>query len=340
MKKVYMFIAMLLIAGITMAQTLDNTNPNVRQRGSIEKMSTQIVKPGQGVLKAIIDTMGWTTTSTPCFGSPTGTVGIVGMIDGNDNPIGYWFGTSGYCSPDSLEADMWAQCWINNATVKVAGVLFVAGGKYIMNPGSVANSNVVMGVTTMEPYVSGQHGCITDFNTTPPTFGPSPVEPYLASGTMNIADIDTSFMTFNYIPFTTMPTVSADFCALSDWKGIRTNCGDTAFMLCDATGNGLSMHFSQYCVNWNTHYFVSCLASGASLDRNISMFAVIDDGAGIADEGYFQGMKMSLRNNPAVGNFFIDYTLQYASNITVKLFDMAGKEVMTINEGKKSCRCS
>ncbi|HOV10705.1 MAG TPA: T9SS type A sorting domain-containing protein [Bacteroidales bacterium] len=330
MKKVYMLIAMLLIAGIASAQLLQTP----KMPGAKVISEKQIVKHNLN-LKAGIDTAGWSTNFTPQFASPTAQLGTVGMIDANDNPIGYWCGTSGFCHPDSAEADMWAQCWVNTANVTIEGVLFFAAGKFIMNSGSVANSNLVVGLANMEPYVSGQHGCITG-TTAPYTFGPSPVEPYLASATMNIVDIDTTWLNWNYLPFTTMPTTSSDFCVVSDFKGIRTNCGDTAWMYVDATGNGLSMHYSQYCVDWTGYYWISLYAIAPSLDRNMSLFAVISDGAGIEDEGYFQGMKVSLRNIPAVGNFFVDYQLQYASNVTVKMFDINGREVMAINEGKKA----
>jgi hypothetical protein len=325
MKKIYVLIAMLFIASATMAQLL----PKVDDLGySVKGTKTFNANHNSGQ-KTIVDTAGWGTTYIPQFAAG-GSVGVIGMINAADEPVGYWFGSSGYASPDSTEADWWAQCWASNGTVKIAGVLFYAAGKTVINGGTT--SKVQMGVQNMLPYVSGQHGAIIG-GTGPYTFGPSPVDPYLAQGTMNIADVDTNFLTLNYIPFTTMPTVNGDFCAVSNFKGIRIN-SDTLYMFCDADGEGLAMDYSQYCQDPATYYWVSCKFS--TIDRNMSMFAIIDDGAGINDEGYFQGIKMSIRNNPARENITVDYYLQYTSSVKFYVYDMAGKEVMVINQGNQA----
>jgi len=258
------------------------------------------------------------------------------MVDNSNNPIGYWFGTSGNANPDSTESDWWAQCWVNTANLWVDGVLFFVAGKSDLH-GGLASSKVQIGIQDMQPYVAGQHGCIQDFNVSPYTFGPSPVDPFLASGEMNISALDTSFLSFNYISFASRPHINGtDICAVSNWKGIRV-AGDTAYMMCDATGDGLGMHYSQMCMDPTGYYWVSCLANDASLDRNMSMFAVVEDYTGIEEEqGYFQGMKMDIRNNPARENTFVDYILQYPSSVKLIVYSMNGQEVMNINEGKKA----
>ena len=323
MKKVYILIAMLLIASVTMAQI----QPRVDHLGNTVKV-TKTIKVNQGTgIKAVIDTAGWSANYTPQFGAPLAEAHVYGMVDASDNWMGYWFGTSGDAVADSLESDYWAQCWVSTGTVKIAGVLFFAAGKSVMVGGT--GSTVQMGIQNM----SDPTGCITDVTTTPYTFGPAPSATYLASGTMNIADVDTNWLAFNYIPFTTMPTVAGDFCAVSNFKAMRVN-GDTCYMMCDGLGNGLTLHFSQYCMNPATYYWVSCAVS--TLDVNISLFAVIDDGASITDEGYFQGMKMSIRNNPAKENTFVDYYLQYSSAVKLFVYDITGKEILVINEGNKA----
>ncbi|MEI6853841.1 MAG: T9SS type A sorting domain-containing protein, partial [Bacteroidota bacterium] len=280
--------------------------------------------------KMVIDTAGLNSTYTPQF-AVGGTVGVIGMINSSNQPIGYWFGNSGYASADSTEADYWAQCWVSSGTVKIAGILFYAAGKSIITGGTT--SAVQMGIQNMLPYVAGSHGAITGGVSGSYTFGPSPVTPYLASGTMNIANVDTSFLAFNYIPLPTMPTVAGDFCAVSNFKGIRVN-QDTLYMFCDADGEGLGLDFSQYNQNPASYYWVSCKFS--TIDRNMSVFAVIDDGAGINEEGFFQGMKMSIRNNPARENAFIDYYLQYSASVKLHVYDISGKEIMVIDAGSQA----
>ena len=322
MKKVYLFIAMLLIASVTMAQLMPKDNAGF----SLKSTKSMKITPGSGI-KAIIDTIGWTAASMPCFGSPTAEVSIYGMIDDASNHIGYWFGTSGDVSADSLEADYWAQCWVNTANVKVAGILFFAAGKAVMVGG--ASSNVTMGIQKMDAT-----GAVVSY---PPLVeGPGPDNTYLASGTMNIADVDTAWMTFNYIPFASMATINAvDFCAVADFKAMRVN-GDTCYMMCDATGNGLGLNYSSMCISPGAYYWIALPVNGAALDVNISVFALIDAGAGIEDEGFFQGMKMSIRNNPAKENVFVDYALQYTSPVKISIYDITGKEVMVINEGNQA----
>jgi hypothetical protein len=323
MKKVYLFIAMLLIASVTMAQLMPKDNAGF----SLKSTKSMKITPGSGI-KAIIDTIGWTAASMPCFGSPTNTVSVYGMVEGTPQVhIGYWFGTSGDINPDSLEADYWAQCWVNSANVKVAGVLFFAAGKAVMVGG--ASSNVTMGVQKMDAT-----SAVVSY---PPLVeGPGPDNTYLASGTMNIADVDTNFLTFNYVPFTTMATLAGvDFCAVADFKAMRVN-GDTCYMMCDASGNGLGLNYSQMCTSPGAYYWVAMPVNSADFDVNISMFALIDDGAGIADEGFFQGMKMTIRNNPAKENIFVDYALQYTSPVKIYIYDITGKEVMVINQGNQA----
>jgi len=335
MKKIFTFIAFLLVAGIVFGQMQPS------KIGNYFNKSTKKVELNRIPSKATIDTAGWTTGFVPEFMGVDQYVGVTGMGNSLGENIGYWFGVSG--GPDStVSSDYWAQCWTNTATLKISGILFWAAGKTQLSSGT--GSDLVVGVMKMMPYVANQHGCISDFTTTPYTFIASPVFPYLKSATVNIANFDTTFSTFNWAPFTTgLATVTGtDFAAVANFKAMRM-AGDTAWMFRDAnltndTQNGLEMNYTQYCMAATGYYWVSTYLSGANLDLdvNMSIFAVIDDGAGINDEGYFQGMKMTLRNNPSSDVSYVDYMLQRSGQTKLNVLDSRGREVAVYDEGVKT----
>jgi hypothetical protein len=330
MKKVYLLIAMFLIAGMSFAQLKTGVSDN----GYVLK-NTNVLSIDQLGGKETIDTMGWTAASIPVFGGGTSPINLSrwGMTDGT-NFVGYWFGTSGDQSADSVEADYWAQCWVNGSVLKVSGILFYAAGKTQYSAGT--GSNLIVGVQKMSPYAAGAHGCIIDFTTTPYTFTASPVTPYLGQATVNIADFDTTFATLNWAPFASLANVPAqDFCAVANFKAMRV-AGDTAMFWADQSPAGLEMNFAQYCQDPAGYYWVSTYLNGtnADLDVNMSIFAVIDDGAGVNEDGYFQGMKMSVRSGS--GYAYVDYILAENSNVKLSVIDITGREVAVYNEGTKT----
>jgi hypothetical protein len=331
MKKIYTFIAFLLVAGITFGQM---QQPRT-DRSNILKSTKKVELNRNSSTTATIDTAGWTTNFTPQFMGVDQHITTFIMGDGSGHNIGYWFGTSGPQSTDSIEPDYWAQCWDNTATLKISGILFWADGKTQLSSGT--GSNLIVGIMKVMPYVANTHGCVTA--TTPSTsFGPSPVFPFIKFDTVNIADFDTTFTNFNWAPFASMATITGTpFAAVANFKAMRV-AGDTAYMFCDATTNGLQLNYTQYTYKSTGYYWMSTYLSGehATLDVNMSIFAVIDDGAGINDEGYFQGMKMTLRNNPSSDVSYVDYVLQKSGQAKLVVLDSRGREVASYNEGSKN----
>ncbi|MEI6122763.1 MAG: T9SS type A sorting domain-containing protein [Bacteroidota bacterium] len=323
MKKIYVLALAMIFASASFAQLAVPTVKNAVLRNT----KTVPYSIMHSSAKATIDTAGWTTGYQPEFLAPTVEIHTYMMTEGTPAVrIGYWFGTNGTTTSDTA-ADYWAQCWVNVNSIKVSGILFWLSGKANLSSSSASTLSVYL--QNMRPYVAGAHGCI--IGSSPTTFGPSPAGPVLGSGSLTIANLDTVFTNFNWVPFGSLATVTGDFAAVANFKAIRTH-SDTAYMFCDAIGNGLGMDFSQQCVDTAGYYYVSNKLS--TLDVNMSIFAVIDDGAGVEDNGSFQGMQMTVRNGG--NNVFVDYALQNNSPVEIHVLDMSGNEVAVINEGTKS----
>jgi hypothetical protein len=323
MKKIAFLFSALFITSFSSGQNLPLINSVKPVLKTSKKAS--ILTTNQ---KATTDTAGLSSIISPQFGEPDMTIQSFWMSNGNGDKIGYWFGTSN----DTLEYDKWAQCWDNSGTVYISGILFFAGGKTQLSAGT--GSDLIVGIQKMNPYTTGTNGCVID---APMVFDASPANPYLGQATVNIANFDTSFLAFNYVPFPSLAGVTGNFCAIADFKAMRL-AGDTAYLFSDTAPDGLGWNFTQYYLPAFPNYFwMSTYFSGDNpdLDVNMAIFAIIDDGAGIEDEGYFQGIKMSLRNNPAIGNAYVDYELEHDSPVKLFVFDRNGKEVSITDEGTK-----
>lgn len=311
---------MLLVASFSFGQLLvPSTN-----HGAIAKAAKEL-KVSSYLTKSTIDTAGWTGNFTPQFLVPTLEIHSY-ILTNSLGRDGYWFGTNGTSTSDS-SMDIWSQCWVNSGSVTVSGVLFWLSGKSLTSAGTAP---IRVWCQKMLPYVSGAHGCVT--GTSPTTFGPSLAGAVLGQGTVTVAAADTAFTAFNWVPFASLANVgTGDFGVAVDYKAVRA-AGDTAYMFCDAIGNGLGLSYSQNCVDTSAYYYVSNNLS--TLDVNLSMFAVIESGGGINDAASFQGLKMTLRQG--ANTTFVDYAVDFNSNITLYVYDVNGKEVAKINEGTKA----
>ncbi len=279
--------------------------------------------------KATIDTAGWTSGFQPQFLVPTAELHAYIWRDASSNRTGYWFGTNG-AATSTTSYDYWAQCWINTASVKVSGVLFWLAGK--TNISSNPNSKITFNIQNVLPYVANQHGCLIG----PGSYGDSPGGTVLGTGSMDINTLDTTFLTLNYVPINLTPTITGDFAVVANFNAIRTN-SDTAFMFCDAVGNGMGYNYAQFCINPASNYYVATNYPGTDLDVNMPLFAIIDDASvGIGDMGYFNGLRMSIRQNPVKENAVIDYVLQNTGSVKLVIWDTKGNEVASVNDGIKT----
>ena len=318
----------MLIASMTFAQVV----PSGKIANYVEKSTRTLPENWMNTHsgKATIDTAGWTAGFIPQFLAPTVELHTYYMADALSNRIGYWFGTNGTATSDT-SSDYWAQCWLNTASIKVSGILFWLSGK--ANVSTSASSKITFNVQNVLPYVANSHGCVTG----PGAYGPSPSGAVLGTGSMDINTLDTAFTNFNYIPITLTSAITGDFGVVANFSAIRSN-SDTAYMFCDAVGNGSGLSYTQYCINPTAYYYVATAypGDGTGLDVNMSLFAVIDDGVGISDAGYFNGLRMTIRQNPVRENATIDYVLQNAGSVKMVVWDTKGNEVASVEEGTKT----
>jgi hypothetical protein len=318
MKKINLLMVFVLASMISFGQMIP------KGIGTQGKISKSVIKIEKNSSKSTIDTIGWTATSYPCFASPTGEIHTYYMADANQNRIGYWFGVNA----DST--DYWAQSYVNTATIYISGVLALVSGKY----NSSSSSSSVMNASL---YLVAPDQTIIDDQSN--TTGPGPnvyQQTALETVSKTIANLDTAnygSWGWNYFQFPTLGSVSADFSIVTDFQTIREH-GDTAYLFCDAIGDGLGLNYTCYTKDPQTYYWVA--TSVSTLDVNMSAFAVIEEGGGINDADFYQGMKLSVYPNPVSKVASIDYALQYNSKASIDIINMAGKVIKTIDLGSKS----
>ncbi len=320
MKKITLLITVLLITSITFAQKV----PCVKNIEHFEKNAKLLPFNMQSSLnnKAPIDTIGWTTGSLPLFCDPTAQVYTYTM----GGTGGYWFGTNGTATSDT-SSDFWAQSYVNSASIQISGVLAFVSGKYngSSSPTSVMEASLYL--------VADDQTIITST----PTFGPGPNvygETALATASKTITELDTNFLTWNYFQFSSLVSISSvDFSIVTNFKTIREQ-SDTAYLFCDEIGNGLGLNYTAYCTDPQAYYWVA--ASLSTLDVNMPVFAVVDNGVGINDPDFYQGMKLSIYPNPVSNIASIDYALQYNSKVSIDIIDMTGKVIRTVDLGSKN----
>jgi len=314
MKKVYLLMALILVSAISFGQMIP------KGIGTQGKISKSVIKIEKSSSKATIDTIGWTVGSIPCFADPTAEIHTYYMSDASDNRIGYWFGVNA----DST--DYWAQSYVNSASIRISGVLALISGKY----NGSNNSSSVMQASL---YLVAAAQAIIDQNS---TTGPGPnvyQQTPLQTASISIANLDTNWFAFNYFQFPSLATVSADFSIVTNFKTIREH-GDTAYLFCDAIGDGLGLNYTVYTSDPQVYYWMA--TSVSTLDVNMSVFAVIEEGSGINDADFYQGMKLSIYPNPVSKVASIDYALQYNSKASIDIINVAGKVIRTIDLGSKS----
>lgn len=279
--------------------------------------------------RTVTDTMGW-NMGMPLFYSPTAELHTYTMTSSGAK-IGYWFGVN-YNSTNSYGSDYWAQCYVNTTSIGIEGVLAMIGGKY--NISSSANSLLTFTINKLESnktIVGGTSGAYT--------YGVGPSDNALSTVSISINDIDTLWnpnLGFNYLPLPSVVGLSEDFAIVANFNAIRTNT-DTAYMLCDATGNGLGLHYTMYSIDPASYYWVSTnFATSGTLDVNMTLFAVIDANyVGINSPDFYQGMKMSF-TNPARNSCVIDYALQNNAKVKVDVISLNGQIVKTVELGNQT----
>jgi len=140
---------------------------------------------------------------------------------------------------------------------------------------------------------------------------------------------DTNFLAFNCVNFASPIQVNAvDFSVVCSFANIKT---DTIGFLSDQDGEGYGFTALKYQTTWMTYK----KAYGGLL-TNISIFAVVGPFAGIADNYFFEGSKMTFNQNPTRDNLSVSYAVEKDSKVSFQLLSMNGKVVFTQDEGYKT----
>ncbi|HEY9084140.1 MAG TPA: T9SS type A sorting domain-containing protein [Vicingaceae bacterium] len=316
MKKIYLLLATTFVAGASFAQ--------YSGQQAINQGSKSLVIKANANQKTPTDTTGLTTSGAflPEF-AQGGQIFQFGYTGG-----GFVYGNNA----DSLDWCAQGYSNVNNATFNVEGILIWAAAKDNSNAASLVTVNL---------HSNSASSALTDngsCNGTPSgtmVDGPGAV---LKTENILLSAIDTAFPNITYVPFTApLPSINGDalFYVSIDSRNLQIT-GDTVGFFSDADTEGLGMAFHELsALGASGLWGVTDMIFGCGLDNNIAAFAVIDDGTvGINDKEFYNDMQLSAFPNPANNQATISFRLnKEMSNITIKMIDLAGKEVLNINKG-------
>jgi len=296
MKKIYIFIAMSFIAGITFGQT--------GKIGSVTSKKMALTHHESG--KAATDTTGISTNFIPTFDLTSCTA--IGNQGG-----GWVFGVanlgSGYfpvATAQGYSCSTGQPFGIDGVTMLFCGKTSVSGDPTSKLTFSIWNKLASDSVPT------------TQIGT--------------ETADLLFSACDTTFPTFNTVMFTTPISVTGtDFSIYCSFANIKT---DTIGFICDGQGttSGVGWNACKIGTTWYTYYKLY----GHQLNVNTALFAIVDmNTVGINDDYYYQGAKMTINQNPAVDKLSVDYMVENDSKVKFELISLNGKVVLTLDEGNK-----
>lgn len=328
MKKTYA-LGLGLISGLAVVAQSGEKKVVHQVEGDYELVSGQ----SDNSLRAATDTLLWSefnTTNAALWGSPSGN--------------GYLFGvdSSHLASPQGtleITTSALAQAYSvpSGASYVVEGAIVSFGVAHNSVSGD-PNSGVDIQLLSLE----GASAISGPTSTAPDTIGPKTV---LTSENLLITTIGSN-QGMGVVTFGTPQTVTSDFAIGVDMSNLYTN-GDTVAVIADNAGDAhvSRSNYWEQTIN-GTSSFWSVVAGfytvqgGAPLDNNLAIFAIVDAGSantGSEESNFFQGIKLSQNfPNPAVGHTTITYELDKSSDVTLEIFDVTGKKVLTLNEGNRA----
>lgn len=317
-------IALMLCVAILFGQ--NQPQQSTFKYGFLPQKTTKTINYVVKSTNETLDTVGLSDNFWPIF-SPDEAMTYYRLVDANDSIIGYWFGVN------AQSLDGWAQCYqlYNVSQVGIEGLLMIFQSKYDLNDDN--NSSLLAYVTPMAANV-----CIIGGTTGNYQYGAGPDldNPY-TSVSIPINDIDT-VNTFTYKELNQIVGVSNEFCIVTDFSDLRAK-GDTANLLCDDSGDGQGLHYTQYAKSpLGTYYWVSTnFSTGGVLDVNITLFAVVDlDYVNINSNSYFEGMQLTFQNITSDPELVLQFALQNASNTSIDIISLSGQLVKSEDLGMMS----
>jgi hypothetical protein len=226
---------------------------------------------------------------------------------------GYVCGNNGY--GDLAKA----QAFIVTETTIVEGCMFWIGAKEQIGTAGTVNVNLYN---------------MNGTGTTAAGSGPCPGT-ILATVPLAMDVIDTGLMMVNGLNFVTFPTptpVGIEFAIGLDFAAIGN---DTIGIV--STTDGDAAQIEQTWEKWSTAAWHSLLEAWP-LDFDMYIFAILDNSsAGIESNNYFDGIKLSQNQpNPAVATTLIQYAIENSGNVSLEIYDVTGRLVLTLNQGQQS----
>jgi len=148
---------------------------------------------------------------------------------------------------------------------------------------------------------------------------------------ITVDNIDTTGLTFLSFP--------SEYIAYVDYAvGINFSSMDDDTLGLVSTQDGEAAVANLSWNQWSDgtwHSVYDPLNWGMNLDLGI--FMIVDQSSANVNDNYFvDGIKLSQNQpNPASGSTLIQYEIETAGLVTLEMYDLTGKKVLTINDGKQ-----
>ncbi|MFM1875870.1 MAG: Secretion system C-terminal sorting domain [Bacteroidota bacterium] len=317
MKKIYLSLSLLLVAGASMAQsiaTMEINHSSAKEVPTIE----------HSVALDATDTLGLEE-----FGDEIWQYG---------SPSGYVFGTNDLEDTQSIPGTTvhqlnyeYAGGFLVNGSYNVVGAMVWFGGKNDAS-GSPADLKVKMyTLADNKAYASAQSTAL------------DAVGPNQMVGSVNLAFADVDTVDATYALFANPVWINADFALAVDIKDLYGSPADTVWIYADEDGSSdgsTTWTKIGFDINPATLWARSTGLLQGGLDVNLAIFALVaESGVGIEEQGFLNGVKMTTYPNPALTSDVvrIQYALENAADkVEIRIMDLNGKLVFSTSEGTKA----
>ena len=262
----------------------------------INAVKNSNLHPIQKVLATVCDTLLPPTASLPC----------------GDSLTYYGMGTDGYVTGNDSYGDLEdAQKYYNTTSGNITGV--IAG--LVAIKAATGTANV--------------YAKVYGVNAT--TKGPSTLLGTSDAVAMSAISTTGGFQAFT---FSTPVAVTGNFFISI---ALPTTTGDTlvVFSTHENCNGGDSLSWEMFSDNsWNA--FPSTNNFGPSFNPDLVIYPILCHASSGIVENFANGIKLEQNQpNPATANTLIQYEIQNNSNVSLKVYDITGREVISTNEGNQ-----
>lgn len=319
MKKIYLFSAVMMAGSGLMAQSLIQQEVTASQMREIAPStpSTSGIEVADTLNLAEFGEEAW------MYSSPQGYVfGIAELVDSVSVP-GLTIKQRNY---------EYASGYIVNDPYNVTGAMLWFGVKEDVS-GSPAGLKVrVYSLADNKALGSAQ-------SQTPDAIGPDQT---LKTADLAFADINVDGNTI--VMFPSSQWVNADFAIGVDMKDLYNGNNDADTVALYASAQDLADGDYTWTklgadISPQTLWAKTTAMLQGGLDVYVAIFAIVEESlASIEEQGFINGVKLTTYPNPALSsdNIRIDYAIEAAAKaVEIRVFDMSGKLVHTIEEGSR-----